>query len=102
MDDDEVIATTGAILGGRRWYDASIRRYDGPQGIYGGAWKGPIFLLTHRPPQAPDPAVTFVTDGIASAVATAQAAHEKDVLFSAPTPPNRSSPPGSSTRFSFT
>jgi dihydrofolate reductase len=38
-------------------------------------------VLTYRPPQATDPAVTFVTDGIASAVATAQAAHEKDVSF---------------------
>jgi dihydrofolate reductase len=42
---------------------------------YGGAWTGPVFVLTHRPSEAPDdPGITFVSDGIADAVATARAA----------------------------
>ena len=68
---DEVMATTGAILGGRRWYDVATEKYAGVDGIYGGAWAGPVFVLTHHPPREADPRVTFLTDGIADAVATA-------------------------------
>jgi hypothetical protein len=39
--------STGAILAGRRWYDVATARYDGRRGIYGGAWEGPVFVLTH-------------------------------------------------------
>jgi dihydrofolate reductase len=53
----------------------ATERYDGVEGIYGGAWTGPVFVLTHRPP-AEDPAVTFLSTGIAEAVATARAAAE--------------------------
>jgi dihydrofolate reductase len=43
----EYIDATGAILAGRDSYDS-------PTGIhpYGGAWKGPIFVLTHHPEDA--------------------------------------------------
>jgi dihydrofolate reductase len=72
---DEVMETTGAILAGRRWHDVAMRKYDGRRGIYGGAWTGPVFVLTHRPPDPPpDPEVTFLTAGIEQAVATARAA----------------------------
>ncbi|MQA87688.1 MAG: hypothetical protein GEV03_24455 [Streptosporangiales bacterium] len=50
---DEVIRTTGAILAGRRTYDGTRKPRHEP---YGGAWSGPIFVLTHRP--ADDPTVT--------------------------------------------
>ena len=74
---DEVLNTTGAILAGRRWHDVAMARYDGRSGIYGGAWTGPVFVLTHRPPDAPpDPGITFLSDGIQNAVATARAAAE--------------------------
>jgi hypothetical protein len=38
---DEVLQAAGAILGGRRWYDVAVRKFDGYDGIYGGQWKGP-------------------------------------------------------------
>jgi dihydrofolate reductase len=71
----EVMHSVGAILGGRRWYDVAERSYDGVDGIYGGQWEGPVFVLTHRPPN--DTAagrVTFVSTPLAEAVATARAA----------------------------
>jgi len=78
---DEVVETMGAILAGRRWYDVVTARYGpregiyGPQGVYGGRWRGPIVVLTHRPSDVRDDAgVTLVSDGIEEAVATARAA----------------------------
>jgi dihydrofolate reductase len=72
---DEVRDATGAILGGRRWYDAAAAKYDGVAGIYGGRWSGPVFVLTHHPGDAPDdPAVTFRSDGLEDALAAAREA----------------------------
>ncbi len=72
---DEVIAQTGAIIAGRRGFDAGTRPGSGPRAIYGGVRSGPVFVLTHRAPSSSgDPAITFVSDGIESAVATARAA----------------------------
>jgi dihydrofolate reductase len=72
---DEVLHSAGAILGGRRWYDVAERLYDGVDGIYGGQWQGPVFVLTHRPPKdTADDRVTFVSASLADAVATARAA----------------------------
>lgn len=45
--DDEVIKTTGAMLGGRRSYDVGKRDAGKESGApYGGAWTGPVFVLT--------------------------------------------------------
>jgi dihydrofolate reductase len=72
---DEVRDSTGAILGGRRWYNAAAAKYDGVAGIYGGGWTGPVFVLTHHPEDAPDdPAVTFLSGGLDDALAAARAA----------------------------
>jgi dihydrofolate reductase len=72
---DAVREGTGAILAGRRWYDVATRRYDGRAGIYGGAWTGPVFVLTHEPPEtSEDPGITFLSDGVPDAVATTRAA----------------------------
>ena len=72
---DELVETTGAILAGRRWHDVAIDRYDGRRGIYGGAWDGPVLVLTHDPPpDPPDPGIAFVSDGIEAAVAAAHTA----------------------------
>jgi dihydrofolate reductase len=78
---DQIREGTGAILGGRRWYDAAAARYDGVAGIYGGRWTGPVFVLTSHPDDAPaDPAVTFLSEGLEQAVATArEAAGDKSV-----------------------
>jgi dihydrofolate reductase len=69
----EIMAATGAILCGRRTYEVG-RRLAGEPGheqTYDG---GPQFVLTHQPPDPPDPAVTFLTGDIAAAVATARSA----------------------------
>jgi len=44
----EYIKTTGAILGGPNGWDQAM---DGSR-PYGGAWQGPIFVLTHHPEDA--------------------------------------------------
>jgi dihydrofolate reductase len=71
----------GAIIAGRRWFDLALDRWDGVDGIYGGNFKGHVFVLTHRPPdQSPDPRISFVSDGIQEAVEAAQAsAGQRDV-----------------------
>jgi dihydrofolate reductase len=72
---DETIATTGAILGGRRGYEVG-RRAERPETAkpFGGRWSGPIFVLTHAPPEdEADPDYTFLSGDIRDAVATARA-----------------------------
>jgi dihydrofolate reductase len=69
------MAQTGAILAGRRWHDVAARRYGGRGGIYGGAWSGPVLVLTHRPDPPPDdPGITYISGPITEAMAAAQAA----------------------------
>jgi dihydrofolate reductase len=79
---DEVLRSAGAILGGRRWYDVAVGKFDGYRGIYGGQWAGPVFVLTHRPPDTDHhPAITFVSGDLTDAVATAtSAAAGKNVI----------------------
>jgi len=78
---DEVMRSTGAILAGRRWYDVATERYNGRQGIYGGAWEGPVFVLTHRADHdVSDPGITLLTTELEDAVATAKdAAGDKNL-----------------------
>ena len=79
---DEVLASTGALLVGRRTQDVEDR--DQP-GFYGGAFRGPFFVLRHDPPPEP-PVVKGVTGrfldvDIAQAVAIAKkAAGDSDVV----------------------
>ncbi|MFI6053938.1 dihydrofolate reductase family protein [Streptomyces violascens] len=62
---EEYAATTGAVLAGRDGWDA----HPDPGGIYGGAWQGPLFVLTHHPEDAkPAPGVTFLSCDAAEAV----------------------------------
>jgi dihydrofolate reductase len=75
----EVIEATGAIVMGRRTYEVEDRYRSG---IYGGAWSGPYFVLTHEPPAVvPDWMTgTFIDEDIDAAVARAtEAAGGKDV-----------------------
>ncbi|GAB2824413.1 dihydrofolate reductase family protein [Lentzea nigeriaca] len=66
----EIMEATGAMLVGRGTHEVAKRmaaadtEYDG----------GPVFVLTHRPPDEPEPGVTFLTCELAEAVATARAA----------------------------
>jgi dihydrofolate reductase len=62
---DEHVATTGAVLGGRSGWDGVT----GDSRPYGGAWDGPILVLTHHPEDArPAEGVTFLNCGVAEAV----------------------------------
>ena len=66
----EIMAATGAMLLGRGTYEVA-RRMSAEDTSYDG---GPVFVLTHHPPEKPDPGVTFLTGDLAAAVATARAA----------------------------
>jgi dihydrofolate reductase len=73
----EIAAATGAMLIGRRTYEVAGRQQGADElggKEYGGGWSGPVFVLTHRPPEPPDPEVTFLSGDIGEAVATARAA----------------------------
>ena len=74
---EEAVATTGAILAGRRSYDAGAAVAPGEASSmpYGGKWRGPIFVLTHHPEDAvPDPGVTFLSCDVAEDVENGLAA----------------------------
>jgi dihydrofolate reductase len=72
---DDTMHRIGAILAGRRWYELATERWEGVDGIYGGAYEGEVFVLTHRPPaDSADPRISFLSGTIEDAVATAQAA----------------------------
>src|SRR5215471_17187867 len=67
----EVAAATGAMLVGRRTYEVGKRMAAADPGDAGYPFSGPVFVLTHEPPDPPDPAVTFLTGDIGEAVGTA-------------------------------
>jgi dihydrofolate reductase len=72
---DDIRDSTGAILGGRGWYDGATAHHDGVAGIYGGDWTGPVFVLTHRPAElARDETVTALGGPLGGALATAREA----------------------------
>ena len=72
--DPEVAAATGAMLVGRRTYDVGARMEAEKPGSTDYPFSGPTFLLTHRPPEPPDPDVTVLSGDIEAAVSTALAA----------------------------
>jgi len=70
----EIAAATGAMLIGRRTYEVGNRMEADKPGSTDYPFSGPVFVLTHEPPEAPDPEVTFLTGNIGEAVATARSA----------------------------
>ena len=77
----EALATVGAIIGGRRYFDLA-QGWGGrhPMGV-------PVYILTHEPPAdwPADSTIHFVTDGLHSAVAQArEAAGDKHVAIATP------------------
>jgi dihydrofolate reductase len=82
-DFPEIVQATGAMLSGRNCYEVGLRDAGKPSGeAYGGAWHGPSFVLTHRPPAGPSADnLTFLSGDIGAAVATAKAAAaDKDLV----------------------
>jgi dihydrofolate reductase len=75
-----VVDTTGAAIAGRNGYEAG-RKVGGE--LFGGAWHGPIFVLTHQPPtDETRPEITFLSGDIRPIISTAMAAADgKDVLI---------------------
>src|ERR1700727_2305990 len=73
-DFAEIAAATGAMLVGRRTAEGGARMEAEEPGSVDYPFSGPIFVLTHRPPEPPDPGVTYLTGDIGEAVATARSA----------------------------
>lgn len=68
---EEIIATTGAILAGRRGYDEGSKDHPGETAkqAYGDAWDGPVFVLTHHPEDTvPEENLTFLNCDIEEAI----------------------------------
>jgi len=75
----EIAAATGAMLVGRRTHEVGKRMNANMEREPAARDEeypipGPVFVLTHEPPDPPDPGVTFLTGDIGDAVATALAA----------------------------
>ncbi|WP_051793472.1 dihydrofolate reductase family protein [Kibdelosporangium aridum] len=70
---NEVIQTTGAFMCGGRIIDDTKP--------YGGAWQGPIFVLTHKDPALAPESLTFLAGDIRDCVATGlNAANGKNLV----------------------
>jgi dihydrofolate reductase len=72
--DPEVAAATGAMLVGRRTHEVGARMEAEKPGSTDYPFTGPIFVLTHRPLDPPDPKVRVLSGDIGDAVATAMEA----------------------------
>jgi len=70
-DVADIAAATGAMLIGRRTWDVGSKMEADDPGSVDYPFSGPFFLLTHRPPEPPDPEVTILSGDIGEAVATA-------------------------------
>jgi dihydrofolate reductase len=79
---EEYIEATGAVLAGRDGYDSAT-----PPNPYGGAWTGPIFILTHHPEDASqDEGFTILSCPVEEAVRIGlEAAEGKNLQVHSPT-----------------
>ena len=78
---NELLPQIGAVLAGRHTYDIGAG-HTRPElkRPYGGAFHGPVLVLTHNPPK--DPSVTFLSGDITHAVKKAsEAAGDKYVVI---------------------
>src|SRR5437763_5453585 len=67
-------AATGAMLVGRRTAEVGDRMEAEKPGSTDYPFSGPVFVLTHTPPEPPTPEVTYLSGDIREAVATARSA----------------------------
>ena len=67
----EIAAATGAMLVGRRTYEVGKKMAAENPSDARYPYSGPVFVLTHEPPESSEPGVTFLTGDIGEAVATA-------------------------------
>jgi dihydrofolate reductase len=75
-----VAGATGAMLVGRRTWEVGDRMEEENPGSVDYPFTGPMFLLSHRPLDPPNPDVTILSGDIGEAVATAlAAAGDKDL-----------------------
>lgn len=81
---EEAIRSTGSVLSGRRSYNVGRKPGQRPEArkVLGGAWSGPVFVLTHKAPEdEADPSIKFLSGGIRSAIGEARdAGRGKNVL----------------------
>ena len=75
----EIAAATGAMLVGRRTYEVGNRMDAGKERGSASSgetypFSGPVFVLTHEPPDPPDAAATFLIGDVGEAVARARSA----------------------------
>lgn len=71
---DELIGDIGALLVGARTFGGDDpNRGTDKEGAFSGQWHGPQVVLTHNPPAAPPPDVSFAGD-LTSAIRAAKAA----------------------------
>ena len=68
---DDMLCQIGALLIGANTFGPASAADGEP---YGGAWTGPMFVLTHDPAPPAVPGFTFLSGELADAVATAKAA----------------------------
>jgi dihydrofolate reductase len=70
---DEVARSTGVVLAGRGWYEvASADKGGAVAGIYGGAWSGPVLVLTHHPERLASDATVEAVSDLETALARAE------------------------------
>lgn len=81
---DEIIRSTGSVLSGRRSYNVGRKPGQRPEArkVLGGAWTGPVLVLTHHAPQdESDTSIEFISGSIRGAIDRARrAAAGKDVM----------------------
>jgi dihydrofolate reductase len=72
---EQVIRSTGSVLSGRRSYNVGRKPWQRPEArkVLGGAWSGPVFVLTHKAPEdEADPSIKFLSGAIRSAIGEAR------------------------------
>lgn len=77
---EDIVDRIGSLLVGRRTFDGDDpNRGTDHEGAFGGQWHGPVFVLTHDPPEDLVDDVTFMTELVPAVAAAREAAGEKYV-----------------------